>query len=52
MLGGAVLKKVDAEDPTAVLSGATFKLEQLLADGTWGTVPVSYTHLVYCVSSP
>ncbi len=39
VLGGAVLKKVDAEDPTAVLSGATFKLEQLLADGTWGTVP-------------
>lgn len=39
VLGGAVLKKVDAEDPTAVLSGATFKLEQLLADGAWGTVP-------------
>lgn len=39
VLGGAVLKKVDAEDPTEVLSGATFKLEQLLADGTWGTVP-------------
>lgn len=39
VLGGAMLKKVDAEDPTAVLSGATFKLEQLLADGTWGTVP-------------
>ena len=39
VLGGAVLKNVDAEDPTAVLSGATFKLEQLLADGTWGTVP-------------
>lgn len=39
VLGGAVLKKVDAEDPTAVLSGATFRLEQLLADGTWGTVP-------------
>ena len=39
VLGDAVLKKVDAEDPTEVLSGATFKLEQLLADGTWGTVP-------------
>ena len=39
VLGGAILTKVDADKPTTVLAGATFKLEQRLADGTWATVP-------------
>lgn len=39
VFGSAILKKVDAEDPTAVLPGAAFSLEQRLADGTWGAVP-------------
>lgn len=39
VFGKAVLKKVDAEDPDAVLPGATFKLEQRLADDSWEIVP-------------
>ena len=39
VLGGAVLKKVDADEPGTVLPGATFKLEQRLADDSWETVP-------------
>ena len=39
VLGGAILTKVDVDKPTTVLAGATFKLEQRLADGTWATVP-------------
>ena len=39
VLGGAVLTKVDADDASKTLAGATFKLEQRLADGTWATVP-------------
>lgn len=39
VFGSAILKKVDAEDPTAVLPGAAFRLDQRLADGTWGAVP-------------
>ena len=39
VLGGAQLTKVDAEDPATVLPGATFKLEQRLADDSWETVP-------------
>ena len=38
VLGGAVLTKVDADDESKVLSGASFKLEQFLADGTWSVV--------------
>lgn len=38
VLGGAVLTKVDADDESKVLSGASFKLEQFLADGTWPVV--------------
>ena len=38
VLGGAVLKKVDADSPGTVLPGATFKLEQRLADDTWAVV--------------
>ena len=34
-----MLKKVDAEAPDAVLPGATFKLEQRLADDSWEIVP-------------
>ena len=37
-LGKAVLTKVDADDESKVLSGASFKLEQFLADGTWSVV--------------
>ena len=39
VFGKAVLKKVDAEAPDAVLPGATFKLEQRLADDSWEIVP-------------
>lgn len=39
VFGKAVLQKVDAEDPDAVLPGATFKLEQRLADDSWEIVP-------------
>ena len=39
VFGKAVLKKVDAEAPDAVLPGATFKLEQRLADESWEIVP-------------
>ena len=39
VFGKAVLKKVDAEAPDAVLPGATFKLEQRLADDSWKIVP-------------
>ena len=38
VLGGAVLKKVDVDSPAIVLPGATFKLEQRLADDTWAVV--------------
>lgn len=39
VFGKAVLKKVDAEAPDAVLPGTTFKLEQRLADDSWEIVP-------------
>lgn len=45
VLGGAVLTKVDADDESKVLSGASFKLEQFLADGTWSVVD-GYEELV------
>ena len=35
VFGKAVLTKVDEENPDATLPGATFKLEQRLADDTW-----------------
>ena len=38
VLGGALLTKVDADEPSTVLAGATFKLEQRLSDGTWAVV--------------
>lgn len=38
VLGGALLTKVDADEPSTVLSGAVFKLEQRLPDDTWAVV--------------
>ena len=39
VFGKAVLTKVDAGDASVKLPGATFKLEQRLADDSWETVP-------------
>ena len=39
VLGKVVLTKADADAPGTVLPGATFKLEQRLADDSWEIVP-------------